>query len=773
MMKRTQKNSRFCRPATSSAIWLIAFSVFAFSHFAIAQENPFGTPATPAPTTPGGPATPTVNPLAERDPVLQTIEDSNPTTPVDLARAVKAMMDYGRPADAKKYFDKLLAAAPDEKALADIHRALGSAFIFRLMRYEPLAPDGITLARAATDAAYKAARDEARLQTLVRDLSNPSLGIQRSAIVGLTEAGVEAVAPLVEALADSARSASHQDVANGLVVLGDVAIEPLIGALESPNEALVAQVIAVLGRLHARNAVKYLVGPLASDKSSDALRLAASTALERIVGEVPTKYDAREFLRRQANSYFDGQLPSSPELDGAVEMWRWDESQKRSVLGRYAPEAASLMVAARLARDLLDLDPANREVVRLYVASTLEAAKLAGGLDRPLDAEFLRTVTSQINTAALEDVLDFGMRNQHAAAAIGAAEALGFAGDESIVASDDGQMRALAQALRHPNRRLRFAAASAILKIDPKQPFPGSSHLAETLGLFIDTTGDRRILVGDPRTERVRTLVGILAEAGVVSDTASNGRQFFHMAAKNPDYDFVLLSDAVDFPHFKEVIQLIRTDPRTADLPIGLIVSGGELDEMKRFAARYTMVDAFPWPHDHAGLSLAIEGLISLSGQRMMSSQEKVQQAGAALDAMIRIVENPATYGFYEVLKYESAVMTALDHPELTSKAIKLLGLMATAGSQRALVRIASEDARPLADRQQAAAAFQAAVDRRGTMLSTTEITHQYERYNKSETLDQGTQTVLASILDTIEAPRKEEERQRELRRKASRSSQP
>jgi hypothetical protein len=37
-------------------------------------------------------------------------------------------------------------------------------------------------------------------------------------------------------------------------------------------------------------------------------------------------------------------------------------------------------------------------------------------------------------------------------------------------------------------------------------------------------------------------------------------------------------------------------------------------------------------------------------------------------------------------------------------------------------------------------------------LLTTGEISHQYVRYNQSETMDAATQAVFAAILDTIEA---------------------
>ena len=63
-----------------------------------------------------------------------------------------------------------------------------------------------------------------------------------------------------------------------------------------------------------------------------------------------------------------------------------------------------------------------------------------------------------------------------------------------------------------------------------------------------------------------------------------------------------------------------------------------------------------------------------------------------------------------------------------------------------------SQHARPIEDRQAAAAAFNEAVARRGIMLTKSQIQLQYDRYNGSATLNKETQAVLGHVLDTLES---------------------
>jgi hypothetical protein len=77
---------------------------------------------------------------------------------------------------------------------------------------------------------------------------------------------------------------------------------------------------------------------------------------------------------------------------------------------------------------------------------------------------------------------------------------------------------------------------------------------------------------------------------------------------------------------------------------------------------------------------------------------------------------------------------------------------LGTPTAQEALVDLASQASRPLADRQAAAAAFAAAVKERGLRLTQGQVLQQFDRYRASASLDAATQTVLGGILDVIKS---------------------
>ncbi len=696
--------------------------------------------------------------LEQENPAVVALEESNRTTPAELIDAVEILMNLDRPELAKKYIKKLLAADLSEQQLAGVHKAVGPGVFLRILQDKRLHPEGETLADAVLDAAHRMARDPQRLVSLIGQLGNPSAEARRVVIGKLQAAGTAAVPALIEALTDPQRANLHSGVREALVRIGSVAVEPLLGVLGSPDEALRIETIEALGQLRARRATAYLIRPYLSTKESEPLRRAAGKALRQIVGVAPHPRDAQIYLARRVRAHYDGELSILGDGQDMVELWHYSAESNKSEPARYGADDAALVVAAELAEDLYALWPNKKEHRRLYLTTTLESAKVVSGFDRPLPRGAGSTweLVAAQGAAAIEDLLVHAIKTGRLPAAVGAAEVLGDIADEEILHSADGLPRPLAEALAHSDRRLRFAAATAIMSINPTRTYPGSSRLPQTLAYLAGTTGARRVLIGHPRTAQAQSLVGILATLGFDGQTAQTGRQLFRLAVESPDCEMIFLSDAIDRPPAHELAQWLRRDLRTAGLPIGLMARGDKLERAQRLAESDPRMIAFPQPYGQEAMTFQVQRLIACAGRDRVRTPERTAHAHAALTWLAQLAENPRRYAFYDLMRHEEAVEAAVYVPELSADAAKVLGFTGSARAQRALVDVASENLRPLAHRQAAARAFAVAAKRRGVLLTTDDLTRQYERYNRSELLDRDTQAVLGSILDTIEAKRSE-----------------
>lgn len=742
---------RLVVPRLFAILVLTSWAAFAGATTLSAEDEPFGdAPPKPVPKSGGEKPSETI----ELDPAVLAVRDSKPATPDQLAWAVRVMLDLGRLDEAKRYLARLAATNPDDATWVALHARFGAEFFRRLKQAESLQPTGAQLANAALDAVKKQALNSARLTALVGKLTDPSPITRRDAEAGLRDAGVAAVEPLIKVLADDGRAEEHFAVQRMLMMLGNPVVEPLIGVLESDQTALIARVFPVLGALKTRRATGYLVRPaLAEDEASQPLRDAAQAALAHIVGETPTFVESTQFLYKRALSHLAGEPVVRLDADNRGELWHWDANAKAARPRQYLASDLAVAEAARLARELHRLSPDQEEFRQLYLLTDLEMDKLLGGVDQPLprgdDTAFARARQQEV--AVLEDVLAFALKQQRFVAASGVIEVLGEVGDLELLTASDGSPRRLAAALSHPDRRIRFAAVAAVLKLDPQAPFPGASYLAESLGYLAGSVGSRRALVVHPRTTEAQSLVGMLAELGFDADAAQTGRSAFVLAQRQPDYEFGLISDSIQSPPLGELVQMLRQENRAARLPIGVIAYGESLDRATRVASAESLVEAFPRPIDTESLSVLVRRLQAGVGRSAVTRDERLLQAAAALEWMAKLTADDTSYSFYQLSRQQPAVESALQTPELSSRASAVLGHFGTARAQLALVDQASGRNRPLADRRAAAAAFREAVKRRGLMLTREEILRQYERYNQSAGSDRDTQQVLASILDALE----------------------
>jgi CheY-like chemotaxis protein len=559
--------------------WFPPFGMFLcvlVATYLVAQEppavDPFGESKEAPKAAPAGAKKKAAPEKVETDPIVIGILESKPTTPPDVMQAIINLANYGRVDVAKRYIVALINSNLDDATNWKLQRHFGSAVFFRLSSQEDLQPEGRQLADIVLGGAQKYVRDPARLDALIKQLSDTNLELRQAALVDLQEAREEAVAALISVLGDSARASERPTIHAALRRMGRTAIGPLLGALDVPNEEWRSEIVTVLGNMQTLDALPFLLRPYLQSAAGSPQQLAAKSALSKTLEALPSKSDAERFLHGEVVSYLEGKLPGKLDHENRIEMWKWDDTQKRPVRGLFDPIAAPLLLAARLGSELTAIAPENRQYRLLHLVASLESAKAESGWDQPLPSGTGTAFDfAKKNLDMSEEVLRYSLDRGHVGSAIAALEVMGGAGDASFLRSSGGQPREVAKALRHPNRRVRFAALQAVLQIAPQSPYAGASYLPEALGYFARTAGTRRVLIGHPRPEISQSMAGIFLELGIDSDVTSTGREALQLARRNSDYELVLLSDALDNPNIQEQVQQFRREPLTAKLPIGVL----------------------------------------------------------------------------------------------------------------------------------------------------------------------------------------------------------
>ena len=728
-----------------------------------AQEDPFGVPVVrpaggPAPADGPGPTGKGEAKKASDEPappeplVIELLRRSNPATPQRLLEAAQAAFRFGRPDEAKVYLAKFLADKPGDEILAAIAKN-HTEFLLQLSTQADLQPEGKQTADALFAASERVLANPETIQDLIAQLSSPELTARQLALERLELAQNAAINPLLRVLADKTRAAEHPHVRSALVALSPLTEEPLIAALETSDVDLKMQVIAMLARMKSRKAAVWLLRPALDASAPPGVRELASAALKRIFGAAPDLYEAERYLRLELDRFQSGNLRKVSNPFDQVPVWQWNAAKHEVVPVTLPRRAAGDWLAARAALDLAALKPTDPEARQSMLLANLELAKMMGGLDSPLstDPGSIGAVGLSAGPKALSSVLVDALRIGRLPAAMGAAELLGQTGDPGILRTGSSASP-LAEAMLSSDRRVRLAAALAAVKLAPGDPFTGAGRIAEVLAWLVPTRGENLVLVGHPRGEDAQILVTFAQSLGFAGDAAYTGRVLTERAFANPDVAIILLSDAIDSPPVEELVQWLRRDYRTARIPIGVMARSERWQQLAESLAGDPLTTVFPRIHSLEVAEREFQRLKALAGPGWVEPQQRLHHAQVALEAMNLLASDPAAVLRYDLLRHEPVLTAALGQPSLMSPAAEILAKFGTPAAQLALVEAASQNHRPLVERQLAAASLTASIKSRGVLLTQSQIARQYDRYNSSAALDRSTQDLLGSLLDTIES---------------------
>jgi CheY-like chemotaxis protein len=648
----------------------------------------------------------------ETNPAVLAALELPRTEPSHYVTAILSLIDLDRPELARPIFDELQKMQLSDAQRIELVRTFGTRRMLQLARTPALAPAGGQFADACLAAAAAEARDPQRLASLIQQLADPSPEARLAAQVDLESAGMPGVVAAVEAFGRETDVARRAAIGAALLRMHPQVVGPLVGMLASDNARLRADVAALLARLGVRQVAPLLPGQ-ASERS----------------------------LVQAIDDYRKGAVPFTPDEQDRIALWQWDDATKRLSASSYPARDARTIWMARLATALAELQPENRAYQRQALLLGLEAA-LPAAAPR-LDAA---------DVGLLSDVLADAMQQNYGRAAEMAAAQLGQRGDARVLLAADAHPVPLVEALRYPDRRVRFAALKAIMRINPQSPYPGSSYVPQALGYFAAGAGDRRAVVAMPTIERAANVAGRLRAAGIDAAATNRGAEAVQLAAQSPDLQLVLVDMDIQLPGVRDVLYALRIDPATGQVPIGLLAAAGRLEAAQALAAEHDRVIAFSRPHSDEYAKAIVDQLAALAGHNDQSTDERAAQSTQAIAWFAQLLaDGPA---FYDLRSQSDVIEAAALRPEATSESLAALAALGTPDGQRTLVDLASQQITPIATRRGAAEAFGHSVAQHGLLLTTDEILRQYDRYNASATADADTQQVLGAVLDSIEAPR-------------------
>jgi HEAT repeat protein len=483
--------------------------------------------------------------------------------------ALTKLREYvaGNPGD-----DEVYAVLRDTEERVKIRALAQGGEHERLMRY---------LLDKARPAAEARSRDPETVKRLVEEAMSGEADVRRRAGLQLAAmAGDHAVPELLPHLA----SADAETVVNAIFALhyvGGEAVLPLAEAMESDDARLRAYVAVVLGDLRDPRALPVLRRAAMHDADEN-VKAKATEAIAKIRAGGPPVSAADSFVR-MGERYLAGDPGVLTELDETFNLWRWEDG---ALVAHQVPRAFhGYELAVDHATSALALEPAHRGARSLLVRS-LAAQKIEGALlgeQAPEAAARALDVAALQGFSAASDALADAMATRQWDVATEVTRVLQATYDRRPLAGHP-----LGAALAAPDRRLRYAAAVALLRMSPPGPFENSQQVPALGAQAASEVALRQVLVIDDHDDARARLLMDLREAGYLVADDSDGFRGVARAKTMPALDVIVVrADLGDpsntIPTYRyrsslSVIDEILADARTRDARI-VVVAGGENPE--------------------------------------------------------------------------------------------------------------------------------------------------------------------------------------------------
>jgi hypothetical protein len=543
-------------------------------------------------------AQPEVKQLPETNPAVLAALEMPRTTPADHLQVIIWLIDLDRADRAKPILEELSKLQLNDAQKLELVDKFGSGSMLKLARSKELAPSGAAFAEACMAVASMAANNPQRIDTLVKQLADPSPEGRLLAQHDLAAIGPKAAQAALEAMAHETDPGRRQAIAAGVVALHPLGDEMLLAMLDTRDPALRAVVIHSLQRLQ----------------------------IPRVQPFVPaTGSAAEQKLVTALSSYERGTPIFVPDHDNHVEVWQWNDATKQLSSARLPADEARIIWLSKLARALSNLRPDNPHYRRKALVLSWEAASL-NPATRNSPAQQLTGVGSQ----QLNEILAEALEENHPHAAVTTISAIVQRRDRSVLITPDGKPSPLTNALVSPNRNVRFAALMAIMALDPQSPYPGSSRVPEALAWFADSSAERRALIAMPTNASSGDLAGLLAIEKLNAEATNRGRDLIRMARGIPDVEAIFVDLEILTPGIRDVLYELRTNATTGDVPIAILAADGRLEAAKRLAEEHTRTIAVPRLHSPETVANTVKQLAALADRDLPPANVRTAQAAQA-----------------------------------------------------------------------------------------------------------------------------------------------
>ncbi len=508
----------------------------------------------------------------------------------------------------------------------------------------------------------------------------------------LRDSGELAVPMMLDYLRDPTKSQYQSAIRQALIDMGHAALAPLVAALDMPindrNEGTLLYVVGALGSIGYDVAIPPLVNLAKSADVPAGIKAAAAAALQKMGAADALQQDPAALYYDIAQKYYYNKSAITiPAGSALASLWMWDDS--KGLMRHEAPSPIiGDLLAKRAARKALQIDPAREDALALWLAadygSEVRLPKGAQDPTRSADTPSAHYYGVASGAKYLNMVLARALGDHDTALAMVSVKSLQQIGGESTLFAPQ-QAGVLVDAMKYPDRIVRFEAAFAAAAALPQTKFDGQERVVPTLAEAVVQNGKPYVLVMLPE-DQLNGQVQALKDAGYNAAGATTAEAA--AATGLPAVDVILASDA-NGTEVEKLQKLATQTPRLQGAVL-LVITKTQASPFAILAASDPLISVTQATKGDE-LKAAVADARKKAGSLLLDEKAASDYAMKATELLAQLAISRGQV--LDLSAAQGTLLLALEdpRPEIAKASGKTLALMNSKAAQQSLLTRASD----------------------------------------------------------------------------------
>lgn len=550
----------------------------------------------------------------------------------------------------------------------------------------------------------KRAQDPALIEKTIRDMADGERAYENN-IPNLRHSGELAIPIMIQFLRldDDQHRPYRGVVRRALLDMGKPALNPLLAATDMKDYDALLTVVDTLGYLGYDVAAPYLTKISKDQTVPEGVRNAATSALGRLQITTDQSSDtAKMFYDLALRFYYDsaqiGQVINNPGTDPSAPIqtcnyWTWD-ADKGLVRAEVPASIFDDLMAMRQCDQALTLQSDYPEAVSLWLdADNKREADLPAGATDPVRGDEPPAHYFNVSAGArhLDDALARALKDRNGAVVLKLTRSLGRIIGRSALPGEVGQP--LTDALRFPDKRVRYEAACALASELPDKPFANQQWVVPLLVEAIGEGGQGNLLVLGPNQDDANALQDILRRLGYVTAAAGSPEDAVAAAGTLPTVDAIVYARGVQDETAVRLITLASQTPELEDA-VDVVLSDSATGPIQALTLNNPLV-SLTTQTDGDQLKQAIEDARTKAGLAPLGADEATAYSIRAAQNVLNLAISQNAV--LDLSVGEKGLRAALggSNPELVVAIGRILAHFPTPSAQQAIAQRALDDQTP------------------------------------------------------------------------------